>query len=287
MNLLIVAGPYQGERLRKAAEAERVHAEIVEAIDQLTPEIAGRPWDAVLLATTGTLDAIRAEVNAVRDATSAMVPVFFLGDRSEHVAVADLVRGTFERQVQPQDVLAQMRSALAAWAKEDVTFAGPQRAATPGLGQPSGIETMLLRVMQGIDETLEQEMLATARIVVADEERSDAEAASRDLLRARIGTRYALVEEGDYFSFLGIVRGAATREITIAVAAVEAEVAAFESKGDSSAKAAEEVAAIRTVLTEARRILEPDKRRRAYEAHLPPTASSRVDATVDGRAVSA
>jgi hypothetical protein len=88
--------------------------------------------------------------------------------------------------------------------------------------------------------------------------------------RKRIQARHALVEDGDYFTILGVRRDATAFEIQRAYEAACRDHAPAELAPALRHELQRELADIRDVLDEAYQVLRDDALRSAYLAHLPP-----------------
>jgi hypothetical protein len=129
-----------------------------------------------------------------------------------------------------------------------------------------------------IDATFDEELWATARKDPSDRPPETPTSGHGEAirgeddegLRARVATAYALVEEADYFRFLGVSREASGEEIADAHARLRS---AFDDDGlaaDLAAQFKPQLTAIRQVLEEAWRVLGDEDRRRRYVAALAP-----------------
>jgi len=97
----------------------------------------------------------------------------------------------------------------------------------------------------------------------------------RDIDRARVLSRYALVEEGDYFQVLGVPRAASLHEVRRAHEALMREFAPAALDSELTAELGPELRAIRTVLDEALRVLGEPRLRERYQNRLPAAAPAR------------
>ena len=97
----------------------------------------------------------------------------------------------------------------------------------------------------------------------------------KEIDRARILARYALVEEADYFQVLGVPRSASTHEVRRAHQALMRELAPAALDPVLAAELSPELGAIRAVLDEALRVLGEPALRERYQTQLPATAARR------------
>jgi curved DNA-binding protein CbpA len=95
------------------------------------------------------------------------------------------------------------------------------------------------------------------------------EAPAANGVRARILSRYALVESGDYFQVLGVPRDATPADVEAAHDRVAREVGEDVVGPDLAGELRPEIEAIRVVAGEALRILRDEQLRSRYRAHLP------------------
>ena len=87
--------------------------------------------------------------------------------------------------------------------------------------------------------------------------------------RARVLSRYALVQEGDYFEVLGLSREATAHEVRRAHQALSRDLSASSLDAQLAVELDGELRAIRSVLDEGARVLGDARLRRRYQAHLP------------------
>jgi hypothetical protein len=87
--------------------------------------------------------------------------------------------------------------------------------------------------------------------------------------RTRVLSRYALVQEGDYFEVLGLSREATAHEVRRAHQALSRDLSASSLDAQLAVELEGELRAIRSVLDEGARVLGDARLRRRYQAHLP------------------
>jgi hypothetical protein len=97
----------------------------------------------------------------------------------------------------------------------------------------------------------------------------------REIDRARVLSRYALVEEGDYFQVLGVPRSATAHEVRRAHQALMREFAPAALDPVLATELAPELRAIRVVLDEAVRVLGEARLRERYQTRLPAAIARR------------
>jgi len=101
-------------------------------------------------------------------------------------------------------------------------------------------------------------------------------ARDRDIDRARVLARHALVEEADYFQVLGVPRTASAHEVRRAHQALMRELAPAALDPVLAVELAPELRAIRTVLDEAVRVLGQPRLRERYQTRLPAAVARRA-----------
>jgi len=95
--------------------------------------------------------------------------------------------------------------------------------------------------------------------------------------RARVLSRYALVEEGDYFEVLGLPREASPHEVRRAHQALSREMSLAGLDPEVAAELDGPLRAIRAVLDEGARVLGDAGLRRRYQAQLPLASARRPE----------
>src|SRR5450432_2066986 len=121
MKLLIIAGPYEADRIRKASLSAGFETLAVEPGESLSGWItASRPRPVVKAPPIGHADPALA-LAKVRAVPRGRVPIFLVGDEADEARMRDLADGFFLRPVAPELLLERARAILA-----------------PGKGQGSG-----------------------------------------------------------------------------------------------------------------------------------------------------
>jgi len=124
MKLLIIAGPYEADRLRKAAVSAGFEAVAVEPGESLSGWItASRPTLIVMAPQMVHADPNLA-LAKVRSVPRGRVPIFFVGDAADEPRLAGLADGFFVRPVSPDELLERAREVLIASAKSPGTGTG-------------------------------------------------------------------------------------------------------------------------------------------------------------------
>jgi CheY-like chemotaxis protein len=113
VKLLIIAGPYEADRIRRAAVLAGLEAVAVEAGESLSGWITATRPDVIILApqiiSPDPISAL-AKVLAV---PRGRVPIFVVGDADEQDQLQPLADGFFVRPVAPEDLFARARDATA------------------------------------------------------------------------------------------------------------------------------------------------------------------------------
>jgi hypothetical protein len=102
-------------------------------------------------------------------------------------------------------------------------------------------------------------------------------ARDQEIDRARVLSRYALVEEGDYFEVLGLPREASAHEVRRAHQALSRELSAAGLDPEVAAELEGPLRAIRAVLDEGARVLGDPRLRRRNQAQLPLASARRPE----------
>src|SRR6476620_2295058 len=107
MKLLIIAGPYEADRLRKAAVSAGFEAVAVEPGERLSGRItASRP--ALIVMAPHMVHADPAQALAkVRSVPRGRVPICLVGDGADEARLTGLADGCCIRPVSPDELLAR------------------------------------------------------------------------------------------------------------------------------------------------------------------------------------
>jgi len=278
MKLLIISGPYEADRLRKAAVSAGFEAVAVEPGESLSGWItASRPTLIVMAPQMVHADPAQA-LAKVRSVPRGRVPIFLVGDGADESRMAGLADGFFVRPVSPDELLERARAVLTASVKDGNGTSRRARTGENLAATPASQEfTRGARTPRGLFEADLSSALASApRTITAPEgdrefddmptdDRRQRSASDR---RASLLARYALVEEGDYFQILGIARDASTADIQIAHDRIAREIAPEEIEPALATELGEKLDAIREVVAEALRVLADKDLRPRYTKHL-------------------
>ena len=124
MKLLIISGPYEADRLRKAAVSAGFEAVAVEPGESLSGWItASRPALIIMAPQMVHPDPTQA-LARVRSVPRGRVPIFLVGDRADEPRMSNLADGFFIRPVAPEQLLERARAVLNASGKDGSNGAG-------------------------------------------------------------------------------------------------------------------------------------------------------------------
>jgi CheY-like chemotaxis protein len=113
MKLLIIAGPYEADRIRKAALSAGFETVAVEPGESLSGWItASRPELIVMAPQIVHADPALA-LAKVRAVPRGRVPIFLVGDAADEARLRDLADGFFVRPIAPELLLERARAILA------------------------------------------------------------------------------------------------------------------------------------------------------------------------------
>jgi CheY-like chemotaxis protein len=112
MKLLIIAGPYEADRIRKAAIAAGFETLAVEPGESLSGWITASRPDLIVMAPQIVHPDPALALAKVRTVPRGRVPVFLVGDAAEEDRMRNLAEGFFVRPIAPEILLAQARAIL-------------------------------------------------------------------------------------------------------------------------------------------------------------------------------
>jgi CheY-like chemotaxis protein len=137
MKLLIIAGPYEADRLRKAAVSAGFEAVAVEPGESLSGWItASRPALIVMAPQMVHPDPAQA-LAKVRSVPRGRVPIFFVGDGADEPRLTGIADGFFVRPVSPDELMERARAVLSAAGSAGGNGAGRRPRTAEGVGAPS------------------------------------------------------------------------------------------------------------------------------------------------------
>ncbi len=113
MKLLIIAGPYEADRIRKAAVAAGFESLAIEPGESLSGWITASRPDLIVMAPQIVNPDPALALAKVRTVPRGRVPVFLVGDAAEEERMRNLAEGFFVRPIAPEILLARARAILA------------------------------------------------------------------------------------------------------------------------------------------------------------------------------
>jgi hypothetical protein len=145
MKLLIVAGPYEADRIRRAAVSAGIEAIAVEPGESLSGWITATRPEVIVLAPQVISAEPAAALAKVRAVPRGRVPILLVGDADEEAVLRPLADGFFVRPIAADDLIEQARVAMAdaAARPHDESGSGPHggdsgRVVEPADGAASG-----------------------------------------------------------------------------------------------------------------------------------------------------
>jgi len=142
MKLLIISGPYEADRLRKAAVSAGFEAVAVEPGESLSGWITASRPALIVMAPQMVHPDPNLALAKVRSVPRGRVPIFFVGDAADEPRMTGLADGFFIRPVAPDELLERARAVLTAAAKESAGGGGngarrrPRTAESPAVSMP-------------------------------------------------------------------------------------------------------------------------------------------------------
>jgi hypothetical protein len=132
MKLLIIAGPYEADRIRRAAVSAGFETVAVEPGESLSGWISATRPDLIVMAP----QIVNADPNValakVRAAPRGRVPIFLVGDAADEARFKGLADGFFVRPIAPGDLIEQARARVVPASERS----GPVSAAAPSPPSP-------------------------------------------------------------------------------------------------------------------------------------------------------
>jgi CheY-like chemotaxis protein len=113
VKLLIVAGPYEADRIRRAAVLAGFEAVAVEPGESLSGWITATRPDVIVLAPQIVNPDPAVALAKVRAVPRGRVPIFLVGEADEEAQLSPLADGFFVRPVSPDELLTQAQEAMA------------------------------------------------------------------------------------------------------------------------------------------------------------------------------
>ena len=112
MKLLIVAGPYEADGIRRAAVSAGFEAVAVEPGESLSGWITATRPDVIILAPQIVNADPAVALAKVRAVPRGRVPIFLVGEADEEAQLLPLANGFFVRPVSPDELLAKAHEAM-------------------------------------------------------------------------------------------------------------------------------------------------------------------------------
>jgi CheY-like chemotaxis protein len=113
VKLLIIAGPYEADRIRRAAVAAHFETVAVEPGESLSGWISASRPDAIVMAPRMVNADPAVALAKVRSVPRGRVPIFLVGDADDEERLSGLADGFFVRPISPEDLIEQARARLA------------------------------------------------------------------------------------------------------------------------------------------------------------------------------
>jgi hypothetical protein len=194
MKLLIIAGPYEADQIRRAAVSAGFETVAIEPGESLSGWISATRPDLIVMAPQIVNRDPSVALAKVRATPRGRVPIFFVGDASDEARLRPLADGFFVRPIAPADLVEQARARVVPSHDKSGPIARPPSSpaidtlagGTPGPGSgpkglPLGLKPLmaqqassakpkdLLRdLADSIDASLDAEMLSVARGIVTE-----------------------------------------------------------------------------------------------------------------------
>src|SRR5687768_3047241 len=112
MKLLIIAGPYEADRIRKAAVAGGFEAVAVEPGESLSGWITASRPEVIVMAPQMVHPDPAMALAKVRAVPRGRVPIFFVGDSVDESRMSGLADGFFVRPISPEELVDRARALL-------------------------------------------------------------------------------------------------------------------------------------------------------------------------------
>jgi len=135
VKLLIVAGPYEADRIRRAAASAGVEAVAVEPGESLSAWITATRPEVIVLAPQVISADPSVALAKIRAVPRGRVPILLVGEAGDEATFRPLADGFFVRPVAPDDLIAQAHAAIGAVPRAlDDAGSGPQTGEERGSG---------------------------------------------------------------------------------------------------------------------------------------------------------
>ncbi len=137
MKLLIIAGPYEADRIRRAAVSAGFETVAIEPGESLSGWISATRPDLIVMAPQIVNPDPNVALAKVRATPRGRVPIFFVGDAADEGRLKDLADGFFVRPIAPADLVAQARARVFPSHDKSGPIAYPANAYLPTARPPS------------------------------------------------------------------------------------------------------------------------------------------------------
>jgi hypothetical protein len=188
VKVLIIAGPYEADRLRRAAVSAGFETVAVEPGESLSGWISGSRPDLIVMAPKIVNPDPAVALAKVRAIPRGRVPIFLVGDVADEAQFKGLADGFFVRPVSAADLIGQARALLSASGPPATPKSGPHALKAPpnlkplvaagdagparassGSGPLAG--PTLVNLDEGIDDLLDADLREALRGMVPGRER--------------------------------------------------------------------------------------------------------------------
>jgi len=195
MKLLIIAGPYEADQIRRAAVSAGFDTVAIEPGESLSGWISATRPDLIVMAPQIVNRDPNVALAKVRATPRGRVPIFFVGDAADEPRLRPLADGFFVRPIAPADLVEQARARVVPSHDKSGPIARPPSSpaidtlagGVPGAGSgPKGLPALGLKPLKAqhaasakpkdllrdladsIDASLDAEMLSVARGIVTE-----------------------------------------------------------------------------------------------------------------------
>ena len=110
MKLLIIAGPYEADQIRRAAVSAGFETVAIEPGESLSGWISATRPDLIVMAPQIVNRDPNVALAKVRATPRGRVPIFFVGDAADEARLRPLADGFFVRPIAPADLVEQARA---------------------------------------------------------------------------------------------------------------------------------------------------------------------------------
>jgi hypothetical protein len=194
MKLLVIAGPYEADRLRRAAVSAGFETVAVEPGESLSGWIAGSRPDLIVMAPQIVNPNPSVAVGKVRTASRGKVPIFLVGDAGDEARLRPLADGFFVRPVSPEDLAAQANARVASGSPGAAPPArepsAPPPRAKPTLGPPN-LKPLMAQQAQRAQQAPAGAARARQRETADERQRKTADERQREIADNRLADAFS------------------------------------------------------------------------------------------------